>query len=873
MKSKNRGLCAVIALSLTALLCVCVTCVLAAALPPVLGMGVPIPRQVSLGVLAENDFSSKQASEKNGWRFLTTDDADVIWSPGKLTQVVTKKDYTYTSWAGNTYKDMAVEIEAQPSSDLRIEWAGYGITFGISDGGAQNSYNFGVTTMGQYFLRKWVDGKVVTPILVPTTSSSFIQPRPTKNRLGVLIEGSRIALYINGNLVQTVTDESYKGGRVGVFTAHGTTDELAQVDFTRVRVLSIARARFEWGTRLASESPPPNGVWFDDDFSSETASRDKGWTWHVEDSDKAKFVWSPNKLNIIITSQNYAQVSSPGGRVLTDLGVEIEAEPASDVQTESIHYGIVFHLSGEQNRDFYRFGVNTSGQYYFVQVLGGKNIEPNLIEPTSSPLIKPRPAKNRLGVLVEGSKIFLYINGNLVNTVTDDSIKSGHVGIFASSGWANRAEVSFTRVTIYTTQRAKALWGTQLASVPTPASGILFQDDFNSQQASTDKGWVFTTAENHDRLWSSNKYTLVLKEKNLRQYSILLSDYQDMGIEIEAEADANLYSYGIVFRSDSGVDNNYRFGVQPWLEGQWGYYLMKEVNGKFPEPWLVDLRPSPLIKPGAKNRLGVLAEGTTISLYINGQRVKTVNDESFSSGRVGIFGATADKDRAQVTFSRVTIYSVAKAKAEWGAPPALTPGVLYQTNFGDKSALEEDGWELNPFASTDLNWSANKLTVIVKEKSVASLNGPVYDNYKDFGIEIEAQPEDTPNIMYGIVFRHKGRGTSKASYYMFGVSPGGEYFLRKQIEGQVIKPLLVEPTHSPLIKPGATKNRVGVLVEKSSIALYINGNLVKTLTDDSLTWGGVGTFAFSGSNEQAQVSFSRVTVYTAERAKSELSKR
>jgi len=668
MKSKNRGLCAVIALVLVALFCVCGACVLVATLPPLLGMPVPIPRALPLGVLFDDNFSSKQVSEKNGWGFVTTDDADVIWSPGKLTQVVTKKDYTYTSWTGKIYKDVAVEVEAQPSSDSRIVWAGYGITFGIGERGVQDSYNFVTTTTGQYFLRKWVDGKVVKPYLVETTSSAYVQPRPSKNRLGVLIEDSKISLYINGYLVQTVTDDSYRGGKVGVFTS--TSSDLAQADFSRVRVLSVERARLEWGTRLAGEPPPPNGVWFDDDFSSEMASRDKGWTWGKDDSNKAELLWSPQKMSIVVSSRDYAQVSSPGGRVLTDFAAEIEAEPSSDSRTQAANYGIVFRISGEQNRDFYRFGVDTSGQYHLVKVLGGRNIEPPLIDFTSSSYIKPRPSKNRLGVLVEGAKISLYINGYLVKTLTDDSIKRGHVGVFAGSAWGEWAQVDFTRLTVYTVEKAKAQWSAQLAGETAPPSGILFQDDFGSQQASTDKGWSFSTSANADTLWLPNKYTLVLKEKNLIHSSLLLGDYEDFAVEIEALAESAdpRTEYGIVFRSNAkegSAARNYSFGIASFDKGEtYSYFLSKEIDGKTPEPWPVEVRPSPQIKPGpAKNRLAVLAEGSTISLYINGQRVRTIADDSLSSGKVGVFVHNVDTDRAQVAFNRVTIYTVEKAKA------------------------------------------------------------------------------------------------------------------------------------------------------------------------------------------------------------------
>jgi hypothetical protein len=866
MRSKNRGWCAAIVLSLAAILCVCGACMLAALGPPMLGMPVPIPHALPLGVQMDDNFSSKQDSEKNGWAFTSAPYTAVTWSPGKLTQLVTGKEQTYTSWAGSTYRDVAVEVEAQPTSDPSVVSVAYGITFGLDEKTMQTMYNFTVTPRGEYFLRKWVGGKVVVPMLVDVTLSAYILPRPSSNRLGVITEGSRISLYINGKLVQTITDDSYRGGKVGVCTSN--SGDKAQTDFTHVRVMSPLRAKLEWGTQLVQEPRPPSDILFDDDFSSELASRDKGWAWSKEDSNNAKIIWSPHKVSIVVTSQYYTELSSPAGRKLTDFAVEIQAAPSNDPGIQAAQYGIAFRISGEQNRDFYRFGISTSGQYHLFKVIDGKTVEPYLVDFTPSVYIKPRPSENQLGVLVEGANISLYINGNLVKTVVDDSIKSGYAGIFADSTWAPETQVDFSRVTVYTIAKARAQWSTQLAVEPTPPADILFQDDFASQQASADKGWYFGTSGNVDSLWSPNKYTLVAKQKNLIHSSLLPLVYSDLGVEVEMQADSinPRTEYGIVFRSngkEGGMANNYRFGVMSLDNGKtYDYYLLKEVDGQTPEPWLVDVRPAPGILPGtAQNRLGVLAEGSTISLYINGQRVRTVTDDPATSGKVGVFVHTIDDQQAKVSFTHVTIYTVAKAKAEWQVP-VVTSGILYEGDFSSQQKAEDDGWDFTPAEGTDFLWSPNQLTIQTKTKG--QLNGPYYTRFKDFGMEVETQTDDQSQLVYGLYFR---KAVGKSSYYAFYVTPAGEYYLIKLIDGKAVVPYLVDLTPSSFLKKGASKNRLGVLAEGARISLFINGNLVKTVVDDTLPYGYGGVFALPTGNTPAHVDFDRFIVYTVEQAR------
>lgn len=605
----------------------------------------------------------------------------------------------------------------------------------------------------------------------------------------------------------------------------------------------------------------PFGVLFQDDFASEQASRANGWV--LEDTPKVQVGWGPGKLTQTIKVKNYNYYSS-AGKPVKDAAVEVEAEAASGPQMVIAAYGLVFGLD-ENTNDSYRFAVTTAGEYALLKIRNSKVVLPYLVDWTFSPYLQLRPGKNRLGVIVEGSRISLYVNGSLVNAVVDESVSGGYVGVSTDSLWSEHAEVSFSHLRVLSVERAKLEWGSRFSGEPAPPSnGILFEDDFSSEQASTDKGWMFRESSSGGSLWTPDGYTITIKEPNQRNSSILGRNFQDMGMEVEVQPLDNSGAwYGIVFRArpEGGLPSDeYRFGVYP-NEGGWWYFLVKEVAGKHPDPWPANVTPSPLIKASGKNRLGVLAEGSTISLYINGQRVRTVIDESLASGQVGVFAQNVTANAAQVAFSRMTIYTVEKAKAEWGAPP-VRPGVMYEGDFSSKQASEAEGWDYSPFEGTELLWSPNKLSITAA--TMGQLNGPYYSSFRDFGVEIEAQPEDKERLVYGIYFRERSINGRRNSY-AFGVTPSGRYYLNKMINGEVVHPYLIDIALSPYINKGAAKNRLGVLAEGNKLSLYINGNLVRTVTDDSLQYGYTGLLVLP--TEQGKVDLNRMTVYTVEQAK------
>jgi hypothetical protein len=100
---------------------------------------------------------------------------------------------------------------------------------------ADRGYLFGFTCDGRYSLRKWdgldgTNGKMTR--LKDWTSSDSIQKGSNQtNRMGLMMVGTRMLMYANGQLVGEVTDGTWTSGNFGVYVGAGPTEDFAvQVD-------------------------------------------------------------------------------------------------------------------------------------------------------------------------------------------------------------------------------------------------------------------------------------------------------------------------------------------------------------------------------------------------------------------------------------------------------------------------------------------------------------------------------------------------------------------------------------------------------------------------------------------------------------------
>lgn len=213
-------------------------------------------------------------------------------------------------------------------------------------------------------------------------------------------------------------------------------------------------------------------------------------------------------------------------------------------------------------------------------------------------------------------------------------------------------------------------------AAPTLPPGVLFQDDFSSVETSVQNGWDFAPQESTRYVWSPNQITFSGSEANKGLENVLDGKYQDFAIETEAELTQGASAWlGLVFRYNQNADTADYYDLSVRSDGQYTLWLVQ--NGAGVDPALIPIEASNAIHPGRqRNTLGVIAEGDTISIYINRVPVKTIRDNhNQGSGSVGVYAGTRT-DPAMVTFHRFTVLTPEQAHNEWGAAAAVEPGPI-----------------------------------------------------------------------------------------------------------------------------------------------------------------------------------------------------
>ncbi|MCA1954064.1 MAG: DUF1080 domain-containing protein [Anaerolinea sp.] len=130
----------------------------------------------------------------------------------------------------NFYVEISGRFEACSGSDH------FGLFVRVPEKSPANrGYLFGIGCDGKYRIAEWdgsikPDGKWTTHVYWTANPAILAGPMQT-NRVGVLAEGSRLTMYVNGVKLSQVDDSTFSSGWMGVFVGADATQNLTvQVD-------------------------------------------------------------------------------------------------------------------------------------------------------------------------------------------------------------------------------------------------------------------------------------------------------------------------------------------------------------------------------------------------------------------------------------------------------------------------------------------------------------------------------------------------------------------------------------------------------------------------------------------------------------------
>lgn len=146
----------------------------------------------------------------------------------------------------------------------------------------------------------------------------------------------------------------------------------------------------------------------------------------------------------------------------TNVVAEVEVTPLTIFS--DIGAGLMCRADTSNNGDGYYFMINASG-YYSILIGEGPGINP-LIGWQPSSAIRTGIDRNTIGAVCLGNQLAMYVNNELVATVTDNTYTSGYAGLTVAAG-DNGVDMAFDNLTLYTID-------TNSFSVASEFSGIAY---------------------------------------------------------------------------------------------------------------------------------------------------------------------------------------------------------------------------------------------------------------------------------------------------------------------------------------------------------------------------------------------------------------
>jgi tRNA A-37 threonylcarbamoyl transferase component Bud32 len=282
-----------------------------------------------------------------------------------------------------------------------------------------------------------------------------------------------------------------------------------------------------------------------------------------------------------------------------------------------------------------------------AQALGGE-ARPPLVAPirgqledrqaTPTAVIKP-PAKRKQGILLGLGGAGLAVVGLLCLVVAVGAVLIGLfvVGGGNSGGTTPTAPLLATPAALVT-------------NTPVPEIGdILFEDDFESPAS----GWEIGDYETGSVGYGRGVYIVTALGHGDTMWGTANRSFDDVVVEVDATQVSagpdNDDDYGVVCREQGNGD-----GYHLLISGDGFYAIVRSEGGSF--EWLVDWTESNAINQGnATNRIRGVCDGSTLTLFVNGQRLATAEDGTFTTGDIALTATSYEDVPTEIHFDNLTV--------------------------------------------------------------------------------------------------------------------------------------------------------------------------------------------------------------------------
>lgn len=382
-------------------------------------------------------------------------------------------------------------------------------------------------------------------------------------------------------------------------------------------------------------SPGPGGLPFNDDFGNSSSG------WEAGQYSEGSVGYRDGYYFVSATKEDN-RMWGVANRSFSDVVVEVEATQFSGPTNNNNAYGVSCRL--QANGDGYHLVISGDGYYSIQKVTSGAF--QNLVEWTSSDVIRQGNATNQLRVVCDGSRLALYCDGQLLGETTDSSYTQGDIALEAASYEAEPTEIHFDNLKAYAPEGAAQPGPTH--TVATQGRALL-EDDFSDPAS----GWEVGQYDEGSVGYREGYYFVTSSQENMRMWGVANQSFSDVEVEVDATQFSgpanNDNAYGISCRSQSNND-----GYNLIISGDGFYGIQKIVEGSFQK--IVNWTRSDAINQGnVTNHLRAVCDGSRLALYCNGQLLAETTDSTYAEGDIALMVTTYEPQATEVHFDNLKV--------------------------------------------------------------------------------------------------------------------------------------------------------------------------------------------------------------------------
>jgi hypothetical protein len=146
-----------------------------------------------------------------------------------------------------------------------------------------------------------------------------------------------------------------------------------------------------------------------------------------------------------------------------------------------------------------------------------------------------------------------------------------------------------------------------------------------------------------------------------------------------------------------------------------------------------------------------------------------------------------------------------------------------------------------------VEYANNALQMIVYTPNSYVWSPPNDENYQNIHMEVTVSNNGTDSTTaFGLICNQQR--SADESFYYFAITPAGQYAIAKADQGQSDVFLTNDDQWgaSDLIPTEAASYRIGADCGNGTLTLYVDGQLIDSVSDASYVNGGVALFTWSG---------------------------